>query len=190
MALCRNCSRDNHPSATICATCGAPLGSVPHANSIGNWAPPAATAASAEASGFVDPDRPGKLGIPGKFVAAICYFPLCWCLPSIFSVVLLAVEDKENKFVRFHAMQSLGAWLGLFVFQIAAFVFQVVVTLVVSLSRSHSTRDTLTLLANLPVVLIGLAMVVALLVGTVMAAMGKVFRFPLLGAFAAKQAGL
>ena len=36
----------------------------------------------------------------------LCYLPIC-CLNLVLAIILLATEPKENRFVRFHALQSL-----------------------------------------------------------------------------------
>lgn len=36
----------------------------------------------------------------------LCYLPIC-CVNLIFSIIWLASEPKENRFLRFHALQSL-----------------------------------------------------------------------------------
>ena len=43
-----------------------------------------------------------------RSAALLCYFPLCCCwLNVIASVLWLATEPNENRFVRFHALQGL-----------------------------------------------------------------------------------
>jgi uncharacterized membrane protein len=68
------------------------------------------------------PPGPTKLGVAPNILGLLCYFP---CIALIASVVVVLVE-KENRFARFHAFQSLlvqAAVLVLwFVFMILSFV--------------------------------------------------------------------
>src|SRR2546423_14232566 len=48
------------------------------------------------------------LGFKYNVAALLCYLPTCLCcLNVIFGIIWLATEPKENRFVRFHAMQGL-----------------------------------------------------------------------------------
>jgi uncharacterized membrane protein len=49
------------------------------------------------------------VGLAPNVAAALCYVPLC-CLNVIWAVYVVAVE-KQSRFLRFHAFQSL-LWLG------------------------------------------------------------------------------
>jgi uncharacterized membrane protein len=52
--------------------------------------------------------RTKVLSFSYRSAALFCYFPLCCCwLNVIASVLWLATEPKENRFVRFHALQGL-----------------------------------------------------------------------------------
>ena len=69
-----------------------------------------------------------NLGIEPKLGGLLCYLPLC-CLGFVFSVVV-AIVEKQSRFLRFHAFQSLllhGAavviWMALWFVQ---FVFSMV----------------------------------------------------------------
>jgi uncharacterized membrane protein len=58
-----------------------------------------------------------------RSAALFCYFPLCCCwLNVIASVLWLATEPNENRFVRFHALQGL---LLAAVFFVVALVFRI-----------------------------------------------------------------
>jgi uncharacterized membrane protein len=65
---------------------------------------------------------PTKLGVAPNLAGLLCYAP---CIGLIFSVVAVIVE-KENRFVRFHALQSLliqaASLLLWFVLMIFSFV--------------------------------------------------------------------
>ena len=46
------------------------------------------------------------LGLDYNIAGLLCYLPVC-CINVIGSILFLVTEPKENKFVRFHAIQSL-----------------------------------------------------------------------------------
>src|SRR5438045_3490315 len=53
-------------------------------------------------------------GMAYNTAALLCYLPSCLCCANvIFSIIWLSTEPKENRFLRFHAMQGLllfGLW--------------------------------------------------------------------------------
>ena len=51
------------------------------------------------------PGGPTNVGLAANVGAALCYVPLC-CLNIIWAVYVVAVE-KQSRFLRFHAFQSL-----------------------------------------------------------------------------------
>jgi uncharacterized membrane protein len=55
------------------------------------------------------PGGPTNVGLAPNVAAALCYVPLC-CLNIIWAVYVVAVE-KQSRFLRFHAFQSL-LWAG------------------------------------------------------------------------------
>ena len=55
------------------------------------------------------PGGPTNVGLAPNVAAALCYVPLC-CLNIIWAVYAVAVE-KQSRFLRFHAFQSL-LWAG------------------------------------------------------------------------------
>ena len=50
------------------------------------------------------PGQSTKLGMAPNIAALLCYIPIC-CVPIV--AVIAAIVEKENRFVRFHAFQSL-----------------------------------------------------------------------------------
>jgi uncharacterized membrane protein len=140
--------------------------------------------------GESDPERLTKLGgIPGKYAGAFCYFPFCACLSPIAAAVVLAAEDKASRFARFHAIQALALWVGVIVYQVVGFLGQIVMAIMIR-ALPHDFRQVVALLFTGVLGLFGMVILGALGAGTIMAAMGRAFRLPLIGDFAAKQAGL
>jgi uncharacterized membrane protein len=141
--------------------------------------------------GDADPERALKLGgFASKFGAAFCYAPICGCLPPLYAVVALVAEDKQNKFVRFHAVQALALWVALILFCIVAFVAQLIAGFVVVAVGGGTVGNIVSMGVGGILGLLGLCFTAALIAGVVVAFMGKPYRFPLIGSFAAKQAGL
>ena len=141
--------------------------------------------------GDADPDRPLKLGgFPSKFGAAFCYAPICACFPPLYAVVALTAEDKQNKFVRFHAMQAIIVWVGLIAFSIISFVLQLLAGFLIVAVGGGLVGNIISwgLMAILG--LIGLGFTAALIAGVVLSIMGKPYQFPLIGGFAAKHVQL
>lgn len=98
MAACAKCGADLKEGATFCGSCGASVaGAAPAATASGGAAAPAAKAAS---SG----------GMTSNVAGALAYFTI---IPAILFIVL--EQFKQDKFVRFHAFQSLFFQLGIFV---------------------------------------------------------------------------
>ena len=58
------------------------------------------------------PGGPTNVGLAPYVAAALCYVPLC-CLNIIWAVYVVAVE-KQSRFLRFHAFQSL-LWAGVMI---------------------------------------------------------------------------
>jgi uncharacterized membrane protein len=86
------------------------------------------------------PGGPTNVGLAPNVAAALCYVPLC-CLNIIWAVYVVAVE-KQSRFLRFHAFQSL-LWAG------AMIVAGLVVAIVSAVSA------TLGMLLNVLLLIIG-----------------------------------
>jgi uncharacterized membrane protein len=82
MAFCGKCGSQVNPGATFCGTCGAPIGSAP-----------------APGAGPAGPPLSSNIG------AMLTYIPFAgW----IIAIVFLVIEPyKSDRFVRFHAFQSI-----------------------------------------------------------------------------------
>lgn len=100
-----------------------------------------------------------------NIVAAVCYIPL---LAIVISIVILIVE-KEDKFIRFHAMQSL----------MYSFLYYLFVIFI----------------GGMPYVgglVLGMAFIISLGVwvfGIITAYSGRVFKLPVIGSYAERRAG-
>jgi uncharacterized membrane protein len=112
---------------------------------------------------------PTKLGVAPNLAGLLCYAPCC--IGLIFSVVAVIVE-KENRFVRFHAFQSLLVHAVIFVASIAV---QIVLFVLESIS------GTLAFLGSLLWLLIGVAMLGLVIFLMIKAYNGEEYALPTLG---------
>jgi uncharacterized membrane protein len=117
------------------------------------------------------------LGLDANVGAMLCYLPICG-INLIYSIIVL-VTDKENKSVRFHAFQSL-LLLGLCFVGIAAIA--IVGAVVVGVTES----GILATLFFLLYVVVGLAFLLAAILGCIKAFQGAPFKFPVIGDMADK----
>lgn len=100
-----------------------------------------------------------------NLVAAVSYL-----LFFITGIVILLVE-KEDRFIRFHALQSTLVFGGLF---IASFILDLILT-------------SIDLLATLANTLIWIAIIVVWASSMIRAYKGKIFKWPIAGDFAERQ---
>jgi uncharacterized membrane protein len=135
-----------------------------------NWqAPPAANP---------DPHGlgPTSMGMAAHVAGALSYV-FGWITGLIFYLM-----EKQNKFVRFHAMQSLvmsGAYFILYII-LGVLLFPAL------MSGSAGLFGVLMLILNL----VGLGVFILWIVCIVMAAQGKWFKIPVIGDMASKWAGV
>src|SRR5262245_56296559 len=118
-----------------------------------------------------------SLGMAPNLAAMLCYFPLC-CIGIIMSVVAAAIE-KQSRFVRFHAFQSLLVHGVLIVVVIAMQIFSVVLSMVSSL---------LGLLFSALFGLLGLGVIAAMVFMMIMAYNNEDYALPSIGEMARKWA--
>ncbi len=114
-----------------------------------------------------------NLGMAPNVAGMLCYFPLC-CIGIIFSIVAVVVE-KQSRFVRFHAFQSLLVHVALIVVVVAMQVFSFVLAAVSGL---------LGLLFSLLFGLLGLGILGAMIFLMVKAYQNEEYMLPTLGEMA------
>jgi uncharacterized membrane protein len=143
MAFCPNCGAQANGS--FCPNCGTPLSG---ASDYTRASPPT-----------------GAMGISENVAGALCYL-----VGFISGIIFLVIAPyNQNRFVRFHAFQSIFAHLGLILLS----------TLLTIVTHGFG-------LVLFP--LIGLATIVLWIYLMVMAYQGKSVRLPVVGDLAAKQA--
>ena len=130
------------------------------------------------------------LGLSYNTAGLLCYVPYCCCLIDVIASVLwLATEPKENRFVRFHALQ------GLLLFAadlLVSFVFRLLgvgaeVTTMVG-TGSDVAGAGAGLLVGLFSLLVGLLFLVLHIVAMVQAGSGKMWKIPIIGDIAERNA--
>jgi uncharacterized membrane protein len=117
------------------------------------------------------------LGLDTNVGAMLCYLPIC-AINLIYSIIVLATE-KDNRFVRFHAFQSLLLIGGLIVGCIAVTIVSVILAFVSS---------TLSVLFGMVTWLVALAFVGLAIFMCVKAFGGSQFKLPVIGDMAEKWA--
>lgn len=155
MGFCQNCGRilaENSSACPICATAG----------------PAAAVAAPAPAASGLQPNIAAALAYLAGFITGIIF--------------LLVDPFKTDRFVRFHAFQSIFfnvAWIGFWI-----------VWMIAGMILGAVTKG-LFFIVELPInllLMVGGFCIWAFLMYN--ASQGKTFKLPIVGALAAKQAGL
>lgn len=116
------------------------------------------------------------LGLDANVGALLCYLPVC--LVSLIYSIIVIVSDKQNRFVRFHAFQSLlltGVYLVIFfgIMIIAALISAII----------SGTLGSLFSLLNLLVVI---GFIAAMVFGCIKGYQGQMFKFPIIGDMADK----
>lgn len=140
------------------------------------------------------PQGEGKtkvLGMGYNMAGLLCYIPVCCCGLNLIPCILwLATEPRENRFLRFHALQGLlifGVWIVIWiVFQILGVATGVGMSVMPDSTGLAQTGGALILLVIEGIVCIGL---LALhVVAMVKANSGQMWKLPLIGEIAEKNA--
>ena len=120
-------------------------------------------------------------GIDPKLGGLLCYLPV-GPIPLLADIFFLVAEPyKNDKFLRFHAFQSLFTGVAFMVLWFAVFIVGIVMTAVFA---------PLALLLIPAYLLLGLGGLVLMIVCMMKAYGGQMWRIPIVGNFAAKQAGI
>jgi len=116
------------------------------------------------------------LGLDANVGALLCYLPVC-PVNLIYSIIVI-VSDKQNRFVRFHAFQSLlltGVYLVIF------FAIMIIAALI-----SAIISGTLGSLFSLLIFLVMIGFIAAMVFGCIKGYQGQMFKFPIIGDMADK----
>lgn len=174
MNFCQSCGKSLTPGAPMCAFCGAITNPAPAMAvvPIAAQAPPPAQAPPAAAVAASSP------GMSKNMAGALTYLA-----GFITGIIFLVIDPyKSDPFVRFHAFQSLFfniAWIG---FWIVWAIFGIVLSAVTK-GLFFFIQTPIDLL-----LMLGGFILWAYLMYS--ASQGKAFRIPIIGAIAARQAGI
>ena len=117
------------------------------------------------------------LGVDTNVGAMLCYLPIC-AISLIYSIIVL-VTEKNNKFVRFHAFQSL---LLTAVYIVVIFAVMLVGGVIVGVSGSGIMASLLFLVYGVVI----LAFLALMIFGCIKAYGGNTFKLPVVGDMADK----
>jgi len=116
------------------------------------------------------------LGLDANVGALLCYLPIC-LVSLIFSIIVI-IADKENRFVRFHAFQSLLLSAIYIVLVIAINILGGIIGAVIS--------GTLGSLFSLLTLVVVVGFIAAMVYGCIKGFQGQMFKFPVIGDMAEK----
>ena|SRR5579875_2608763 len=122
MAFCPNCGAQ--VSGTFCPNCGANVAAAQNAGTASAPGAGAAGAGAASGAAYVPPAPPPiqAAGMSENVAGALCY--LAGFVTGI--IFLVMAPYNTNKFIRFHAFQSIFASIALVVIGIAFGIFTVI----------------------------------------------------------------
>lgn len=118
------------------------------------------------------------LGLDTNVGALLCYLPVC--LISLIYSIIVIVTEKENKFMRFHAFQSLLLTVIYIVLMIGVSLVGGIIVAAVS--------ETLGALVSLLSFVVVIAFLAAMIYGCIKGYQGQKFKFPIVGDLAEKWA--
>lgn len=173
MANCAKCGAAIAEDSAFCGACGARCG-VGHSNSGGSAASNAVSSGTSMGTATATASAPG---LTMNMAAALSY-----ALGAITGVLFLALEPyKNNRFVRFHAIQSI-------IFSVACVAVAIVWSIIVGILVSIAGFWVLTVALPLDW-LFGLGIFVLWLFLMFQAYSEREYRIPWIGDIAAKQRG-
>ena len=126
------------------------------------------------------------LGLDGNVAAALGY-PI-----GIIAIICLIME-KENRFVKFHALQSILLHVGMIVLMIAIWIIGIVLMFAGFAAAAATETGAAAGLASMLFGLLWLVFIVLYLLGLILSAVkayqGAMFKLPIIGNMAAKWSG-
>jgi uncharacterized membrane protein len=173
MAFCANCGGALTQETGFCGSCGKPVGASNHSVAVAQFASAGPQIAVQPAVGNA---QPVSSGLTSNVAAALAYV-----LGFITGIVFLVLEPyKHDRFVRFHAMQSI-------LYSAAGLVFRIAWSILVNILMSFTVWTGVVLV---PIgLVISLGLFVFWLYLMYQAYNNREYRIPFIGAIAAKQVG-
>jgi uncharacterized membrane protein len=125
-------------------------------------------------------------GMAYNTAAMLCYLLPCLCCANlIFSIIWLATEPKENRFVRFHALQGLLLFGVHFVIGLVLRIFGAGMAISTSSSDMLAAGGSIVFL--ILSIVVGLTFLVLYIMGMVKANQGQWWKLPVIGNIAEKN---
>jgi len=168
MAFCASCGTQMADNAAFCPNCGKAAG---QASGAGASAPPPTPAPPASYGSTAAPATPMAENVAGM----LAYFTF---IPAV--IFLLVEPYNRNRFVRFHAFQSLFFHVAVVVLEIALMILSAILHII-------PVMGSLVALVLWPLVWLGVFGLWLLLV--IKAYQHLMFKLPIVGDLAEKQAG-
>jgi uncharacterized membrane protein len=119
-------------------------------------------------------------GLANNVAGVLCYFP---CTALIASILWLATEPKSNRFVRFHAMQSLILGVAMAVLFVVLWIVFFVLTYILG-HLSGLLAGIVGLVSVLVFLALAAGYVGALIFGMMKAYQGQLLKLPVVGQLA------
>lgn len=132
------------------------------------------------------PPSQGKtktLGLDYNVAGLLCYLPVC-CINIIFPILWLVTEPRENKFLRFHALQSLYL-IGLV---IVIVIISYILAIIGAFDPTGVIATIMGLIAFILQLGVGFAALILAIIGMVKAYQHEMWKMPIIGNLAEKQA--
>jgi uncharacterized membrane protein len=114
----------------------------------------------------------------------LAYLPIC-CINLIFSIIWIATEPKENRFLRFHSLQSLMLVIIGFVINFILYFFSAAATIAPGPGGAAAAAGWG--LMSLLQLAFGLGWLIVCIIGCVKAYQGQMWKLPVIGDIAEKN---
>ncbi len=146
-----------------------------------------------QGGGYPPPPPPTNktkvLSLEYNTAGLLCYIPTCCCLVNIIAGILfLATEPKENRLLRFHALQGLllgGVWIILWIiYAILGVAMGISTTMMPGGDMMRAGGGLIFLLLRL---VVGLVLLAIHIMAMVKANQGQMWKIPVIGDIAEKN---
>lgn len=127
------------------------------------------------------------LGLDYNVAAGLCYIPVC-AINLISSILWIATEPKENKFVRLHAFQSLFLTIFSIVFAIAMSIVLGILGAVAGAADSGALAAIIGIVSLIVWAVFVIFMLAMVIMGLIKGFGGQYWKMPIIGTFAEKFA--
>lgn len=155
----------------------------------GGGFPPPGGYQSGGGYGGPPPEQKTKtLGLSYNVAALLCYIPSCLCCINLIAGILwLVTEPKENRFVRFHAMQGLLLFGVNFVISIVFRILGIALGAGAQITDSSLALGGGSIILGLLQLAVGVGFLVISIIGMVKANQGQIWKLPIIGDIAEKN---